>query len=102
MNNLKVGDTFPFVNRRRGEHIHSPSMQCIVLKTNIDVYSPYYNLAVMKCHTCKTMVGFEGYTSSSSTAEHHQILVGNKKVIITKCNFVILPNWIICPEDQTK
>ena len=83
MINLKIGDTFEFAIRPFWE-VHRPSLPAIVLKTYIDM-GPY-NATFCNCKRCRLCNAIIGVEYFSISIVYHQILVGNKKLIINQPN----------------
>lgn len=101
MNNLKVGDTFEFALYQRASGCtHDYVTQCIILKVHIP--NPFSHdedtIVCIQCPECKAMIGNAQWSRTSTV--YHQILVGNKKIIITHNNVGAL--WACgCPERQS-
>jgi len=96
MNNLKVGDTFEFALYQHASGcLHDYATQCIVLKTHILPFEREKYFTCIQCPGCEAMIGNSMWSRTSDV--YHQILFGNKKIIITHNNVGSLwPDG--CPE----
>jgi len=85
VNNIKVGDVFEFAFYRISALRHDTPVQCIVLKVNIKLPMVFIfrHLSCKLCPSCKSIVGAVRYEESDI---YHQILVGNKKLIIGRAD----------------